>query len=162
VDWTTTVLTNDEAVKVPRYRGIESPFGDIWEWMDGISVYHSVSPRASYSYIIDNPNYFSDGAVNLGRARAVISLALTSGYVKTITFSAHGDPLPSAIGGDATTYWCDYYYTPQDVATAAWYAPIVGGNANNGAGAGFGCVYSNIGASDPTPLIGSRLCFLGS
>jgi len=162
VDWTTTVLTNDEAVKVPRYRGIESPFGDIWEWMDGISIYHSVSPRASYSYIIDNPNYFSDGAVNLGRARAVISLALTSGYVTTITFSAHGDPLPSAVGGDATTYWCDYFYTPQNVGTAGWYAPFVGGSAGNGASAGFGYVYSDFGASDTYANLGSRLCFLGS
>jgi hypothetical protein len=162
VDWTTTVLTDDENVKVPRYRGIESPFGDIWEWMDGISIYHSVSPRASYSYIIDNPNYFSDGAVNLGRARAVMSLCLSSGYVQTIVFGSHGDPLPSAIGGGATTYWCDYFYTPQNVGTAGWYAPIVGGNAPNGAYAGFGSVSSNNGASDSASYFGSRLCFLGS
>jgi hypothetical protein len=162
VDWTTTVLTNDEAVKVPRYRGIESPFGDIWEWMDGISVYHSVSPRASYSYIIDNPNYYSDGAVNLGKARAVIGLALTSNYVTTIVFGSNGDLLPSAVGGSATTYWCDYFYTPQNVGTAGWYAPLVGGNADNGASAGFGNVNSSYGASFTYTTLGSRLCFLGS
>jgi hypothetical protein len=162
VDWTTTVLTNNEAVKVPRYRGIESPFGDIWEWLDGISIYHSVSPRASYSYIIDNPNYFADGATNLGKARAVISLALTSGYVTTIAFGSHGDPLPSAVGGDATTYWCDYFYTPQNVGAAGWYAPIVGGGATDGADAGFGGVRSNDVASHTTPSLGSRLVFLGS
>jgi hypothetical protein len=162
VAFTTTVLTNDEAVKIPRYRGIESPFGDIWEWMDGISIYHSVSPRASYAYIIDNPNYFSDGAVNLGRARAVISLALSSGYVATITFGSHGDPLPATIGADPTTYWCDYFYTPQNVGTAGWYAPLVGGSATDGATAGFGTVNSHRGASAATTHLGSRLCFLGS
>jgi len=150
-----------QTFKVPRYRGIESPFGDIWEWMDGISIYHSVSPRASYSYIIDNPNYFSDGAVNLGRARAVISLALTSGSVKTIAFGSHGDPLPSAVGGDATTYWCDYFYTPQPVVSSAWYAPVVGGYAAYCSAAGFGYVAAINVATDTHTTVGSRLCCFG-
>jgi hypothetical protein len=162
VAWTTTVLTNDENVKIPRYRGIESPFGDIWEWMDGISVYHSVSPRASYAYIIDNPNYFSDGAINLGKARAVIGLALTSNYVTTIAFGSNGDFLPSAVGGNATTYWCDYFYTPQNVGSSGWYAPIVGGDAIAEANAGFGNIRSARGVSDTYTTIGSRLVFLGS
>ncbi len=154
--------TSTTSTGVPRYRGIESPFGDIWEWMDGISIYHSVSPRASYAYIIDNPNYFSDNNVNLGKARAVMSLSLSPGRVTTIVFGPHGDLLPSAIGGGSTTYWCDYFYTPQNVGTAGWYAPFVGGDAIVGADAGFGYVYSDSGASVTYTEVGSRLCFLGS
>jgi len=160
VAWTTTVLTTNMEVKIPRYRGIESPFGDIWEWMDGISIYHSVTPAASYVYIIDNPNYFSDGAVNLGKARAVLSLSYSSGWVSSVIFGAHGDLLPSATGGSGQ--WPDYFYTPQPVGTAGWYAPFVGGNAVYGAPAGFGTVYSYHEASDAFTSIGSRLCFFGS
>ena len=162
VNYTTTVLTTNENVKIPRYRGIESAFGDIWEWMDGCNIYHSVSPRASYAYISENPNYYADNAVNLSRARALQSLSVSSGYIKSISFGVYGDPLPAAIGGSGVTFWDDYYYTPQPVSTAGWYAPLVGGSAYSGASAGFGCVHSHYGASSANTLLGSRLCFLGS
>jgi len=159
VAYTTTVLINNEAVKIPRYRGIESPFGDIWEWMDGCNIYHSVSPRASYAYVSENPNYFADDANNLGRARAVQSISTTSGYVKTICFGSYGDPLPVSIGADGSTYWSDYFYTSQPVSAAGWYAPLVGGTAYTEAPAGFGYVSSNSEASAAITTAGSRLVF---
>lgn len=162
VSYTTTVLTTNENVKIPRYRGIESPFGDIWEWMDGCNIYHSVSPRASYAYVTENPNYFADDAANLGRARAVQILSTSSGYVQTISAGTYGDPLPAIVGAGETTFWCDYYYTPQPVATAGWYAPFVGGAANDGALAGFGYVRSYGGVSLAVTILGSRLVYLGS
>lgn len=154
--------TGTNSVFIARYRGIENPFGDIWEWLDGVSIYHSVSPLASYAYVSENPNYYADGATNLSRARALQRLSTSSGYVKYICFGSSGDPIPATIGAGTTKYWCDYFYTSQPVATSAWYAPIVGGTAYYGAGAGFGCVYSDLGASNAGTDFGSRLVFLGS
>ena len=152
--------TTTTSTGVPRYRGIESPFGDIWELMDGCNIYHSVSPRASYAYISENPNYYADDAGDLGRARAVVSLAIETGYIQTIYFGSYGDPLPAIVGG---AYWADYFYTPQPgLATSGWYIPLVGGTANAGAYAGFGYVSSGSVASGKYTDIGSRLCFLGS
>jgi len=152
--------TTTTSTGVSRYRGIENPYGDIWELMDGCNIYHCVSPRASYAYISENPNYYADDAGNLGRARAVVSLAIETGYIQTIYFGSYGDPLPATIGG---AYWADYFYTPQPgLATSGWYAPLVGGAAHSGATAGFGYVSSSDGASAANTYAGSRLCFLGS
>lgn len=146
---------------VPRYRGIENPFGHIWKWTDGINV--RISPNAptgdglSKVFVCNDPSKFSDTSytdyVHVGNE------ARTEGYVKAIIFGEWGDIMPTTVGGGATSWFCDYHYT--NIPSAETLRGVLfGGAASYGAYAGFAFAYSNGAPSYSAAYIGSRLCFL--
>ena len=148
-------------VKVPRYRGIENPFGHLWQWTDGINV--RISPNEptgdglSKVFVTDNPEYFNDS--NYNNMSHVGNEARAEGYVKSVIFGEGGEIMPDVVGGGSTTYFCDYHYT--NIPTSeALRGVLFGGSASYGAGAGFGSAYSNRAPSSTNADIGSRLCFI--
>lgn len=157
-EYDSTILTT----YVPRYRGIENPFGHIWKWVDGINI--RISPNTenggdglSKVFVCTDPALFKsngyDGYHHVGDE------ARTEGYVKEMIFGAEGDIIPSVVGGGSTTYYCDYHYT-NIPDTEALRGVIFGGAAANGAYAGLGYANSNISPSGSDSDFGSRLCFL--
>ncbi len=148
---------------VPRYRGIENPFGHIWQWTDGINV--RISPteanggdNVSKVFICEDPSKFKDngydGYSHIGNA------ARNEGYIKEIIFGEGGEIIPlQSIGGGSSTYFCDYNYT--NIPEAELLRGVLfGGNASHGDKCGF--VYSHI-ANSPSysdTLFGTRLCFI--
>jgi hypothetical protein len=147
------------AVKVNSYRGIENPFGDIWEWMDGCNIYHQTDAEGGRSllYRIADFRRFSD-LINLHNTLLTNSLARAQGYVKQVVGGRDGVLMSAVNGAGETTYFCDYNYL-NVTSNAGLRAPIVGGSANNGATAGVGCVYSIYAASSSTAYFGSRLVY---
>lgn len=150
------------AVQVPRYRGLENPFGHIWQWTDGINV--RISPDSdnggdglSKVFVTDNPEYFNDS--NYDNMSYIGNEARSDGYIKEIIFGEGGEIMPSVVGGSSTTYFCDYHYT-NIPATETLRGVLFGGNANSGANAGFGSAYSYYAPSKTSAHIGSRLCFI--
>ena len=148
-------------VKVPRYRGIENPFGHLWQWTDGINV--RISPNEptgdglSKVFVTDNPEYFNDS--NYDGYSHVGNEVRTEGYVKSVIFGEGGEIMPDVVGGGSTTYFCDYHYT--NIPTSeALRGVLFGGDANDGAGAGFGYANSNNAPSAANASLGSRLCFI--
>ena len=149
-------------VKVARYRGIENPFGHLWQWTDGINV--RISPTTenggdglSKVFVTDNPEYFNDS--NYNNMSHVGNEARAEGYVKSVIFGEGGEIMPDVVGGGSTTYFCDYHYT--NIPTSeALRGVLFGGAALNGADAGFGYAYSYSAPSTTTAYIGSRLCFI--
>lgn len=148
-------------VKVPRYRGIENPFGHIWQWTDGINV--RISPNEptgdglSKVFVTDNPEYFNDS--NYNNMSHVGNEARAEGYVKSVIFGEGGEIMPDVVGGGSTTYFCDYHYT--NIPTSeALRGVLFGGGAYYGAGAGFGYAYSSYTPSNTSAFLGSRLCFI--
>ena len=148
-------------VKVPRYRGIENPFGHIWQWTDGINV--RISPNEptgdglSKVFVTDNPEYFNDG--NYNNMSHVGNEARAVGYVKSVIFGEGGEIMPDVVGGGSTTYFCDYHYT--NIPTSeALRGVLFGGSAYRGASAGFCYAYSDDSPSDTNANVGSRLCFI--
>ncbi len=144
------------SVKVNRYRGIENPFGDIWEWCDGGSVFHEGAGGNSKFYSCDNPVNFADGTSNNYEYRA--NLPTAEGYPKFMYHDDKGIFLPKTNGGGSTTYYCDYFYTPGLIN--AWRALLRGGIANNGSYAGFVYLGTFLAASSANAYIGARLCYL--
>ena len=144
------------AVKVNRYRGIENPFGDIWEWIDGASVFNEGKGGVSKFYTCDNPANFADGTATNYDHRANLPIANTCPI--SMWHDDKGIFIPKDGGGDAATYWCDYYYTSGLVD--AWRALRRGGHAHSLSDAGF--VYLNTYNSATTRYsnIGARLCYL--
>ena len=87
-------------------------------------------------------------------------LALSSGYVKAITFDRCLFGLPATVGGAATTYMADYTYrnnadTSEEVAGAR--CCLIGGYWTYGSVAGPGCVSLDGAVGSSSGPIGARL-----
>lgn len=147
---------------VPRYRGVENPFGHIWQWTDGINV--RISPTVenggdglSKVFVCSNPALFKDNGYD-GYSH-VGNEARNEGYVKEIIGGEYGEIMPAVVGGGSTTYFCDYHYT--NIPTAETLRGVLfGGNAYSGAYAGFASATSYYAPSIAGASFGSRLCFI--
>lgn len=149
-------------VMVPRYRGIENPFGHIWQWTDGINI--RISPTEanggdglSKVFVCTDPAKFSDSGYD-GYAH-VGNEARAEGHVKEMIFGEGGEIMPSVVGGGSTTYFCDYHYT-NIPTTEALRGVLFGGAANFGAYAGFAYASTFNAPSHTSAAVGSRLCFI--
>ena len=153
--------TNVFTVKVPRYRGIENPFGHLWQWTDGINV--RISPNEpdgdglSKVYVCSDPSKFND--TNYDGYTYVGDEARTVAFVKSVIFGEGGEIMPDVVGGGSTTYFCDYHYTNIPAAETLR-GVLFGGYAAYGAYAGFVCAHSNSAPSFAYAYVGSRLCFI--
>ena len=143
-------------VKVNRYRGVELPFGEIWEWCDGASEFFEGAGGVGKFYTCDNPANFADGTAVNYDYRA--NIPTSNGYVNTMTHDEKGIFIPKAVAGGAATYFCDYYYQPGLVN--AWRALVRGGGADNTAAAGFVYLYTYYSAANAAASIGCRLCYI--
>lgn len=149
-------------VMVPRYRGVENPFGHVWQWTDGINI--RISPTEenggdglSKVFVCTDPAKFSDSGYD-GYAH-VGNEARAEGYVKEVIFGEGGEIMPSVVGGGSSTYFCDYHYT--NIPTAeALRGVLFGGSAHLGASAGFASAHSYLAPSSTSANVGSRLCFI--
>ena len=110
-----SVHGEDNAVKktfaVPRYRGVENPFGHLWKWTDGIKIIIQSEAAGGLSkmYICDDPSKFTNSGVGNYEYRGDISRK--EGYVKQLVLGEDGDIMPLAVGAGSTTFFCDYFYT---------------------------------------------------
>lgn len=112
------------------YRGIENPFGDLFEFIDGIffnnnRIYYCKNP-SDYSDTLDTKKYSLMAGV----------LPSGNGYVSQLNFNSSNPycRLPSevSISSDSDSYYGDYF-----VATTSDYnIPIFGGSYLTGANAG--------------------------
>ena len=161
-----TALTSDGGTKytcnVPRYRGIENPFGHVWKWTDGINI--QINPTAenggndlSKVYTCNDPSKFND--TNYDGYAYIGNEARAEGYVTTLIFGETGCMLPSAVGGSSSTYYCDYHYT-NIPTTVTLRGLLLGGFAASGAGDGLSCAGSSFVPSYTNANFGSRLCFI--
>ena len=148
--------------QVPRYRGIENPFGHLWQWTDGINV--RISPTTanggddlSKVFVCSDPSKFNDS--NYTGYSHVGNEARDGGYVKEVIFGEGGEIMPKTVGGGSTTYFCDYHYT-NIPTTEALRGVLFGGNAHYGARAGLVCASSDNAPSHAHTNVGSRLCFI--
>ena len=144
---------------VPRYRGVENPFGHIWKWTDGCKciIQSEASGGLSKFYVCDNPaNFTSSGTTNYDYRG---NLPRSEGYVKALILGEDGEIMPLAVGGGSTTYFCDYFYTNIPTSGESERGVLFGGYAHYGANAGFVCAAAYNTATAAGASIGSRLCF---
>src|SRR5690606_23368243 len=96
---------------VPRWRGIENPFGHLWKWVSGINLLIQADGNGgkSYAYRQDNPTLWSDA--NVDNYVLIGEVPRVSEYINTMIFGEGGDLLPSQTGGSTSTFWADRWYT---------------------------------------------------
>ena len=162
-----TAKNDDESITktfdVPRYRGVENPFGHIWKWTDGCNIQVSATQEnggtgLSKAFICHDPANFQDS--NYANYSHVGNIDRAGGYVKEVLFGLGGEILPKVAGGGSTTYFCDNHYTNIPTSGEALRGLLFGGHAITSATAGLACAYSNTAPKLTNTHIGSRLCFI--
>lgn len=145
--------------KCNRYRGIENPFGHVWKHTDDvISVYIS-GYGARFWYKCDSPDHFGDSISNDNSYyKNIAANAVVTGYKTKIATTSTCDFFAlSCNNGSETTYWCDYNWDNTD---GSLHCLLIGGNSDDGGGAGLFYLNSNDGVGRSAASIGSRLTYL--
>lgn len=139
-------LINTAAV---QYRGIENPWGNVFEWIDGINVNNRVP------YICTEPNSYADDTTS-NYTSSGITLP-NSGWIKGLGFSS---AFPWALlpdttgGGSATTYIPDYINS-----SSGWSVLDVSGCYTNASIAGLFYLDASQSSGISSQYIGARLQF---
>ena len=151
--------TQSYTFQVPRWRGFDNPFGDIWTNLDGIVI---DTPTTGVSdtgvlptaYIITDPEKYTDN-LEEAKTNAVRSLQQPhgEGYIKEWHIGVNADMIPKAVGGTSSTYMCDYYWVNYDDTPETL---IVGGRLLNGSLAGLGYFGSHLHVGGVFPHVGFR------
>lgn len=152
VDKSTTVPT--KTFKVPRWRGFDNPFGDIWTNLDGIILERTAANQPSSVYTTSNPSAFGDDNTAKGKMTVAGKEIASDGYTKDFDLGSKGEIIPSVIGGSTTTYMCDYHWC--NTASTSLRTLVVGGGATNGGTAGLGDFYSGNGVGSVGSAVGFR------
>lgn len=152
VDESTTVPT--KTFKVPRWRGFDNPFGDIWTNLDGIILERTAANQPSSVYTTSNPSAFGDDNTAKGKMTVAGKEIASDGYTKDFDLGSKGEIIPSVVGGSATTYMCDYHWC--NAASTSLRTLVVGGSASHGGNAGFGDFDSSNGVGNVNSNVGFR------
>jgi hypothetical protein len=78
----------------------------------------------------------------------------SDGYIKAFNLGETAEIIPSAVGGSATTYICDYHYC--NASSTALRTLRVGGGAHDGGLAGLGSFNSFFGVGGAFSFVGFR------
>ena len=148
----TTLAT--KTFKVPRWRGFDNPFGDIWTNLDGIILERTEANQPSSVYTTTDTSAFGDDNTAKGKMTVAGTEVASDGYIKAFDLGEKGEIIPSAVGGSNTTYMCDYHYC--NASSTALRTLIVGGNVYNGGIAGLGYFYSLYGVGIASTSVGFR------
>lgn len=152
INESTTVAS--KTFKVPRWRGFDNPFGDIWTNLDGIILERTAANQPSSVYTTTDPTAFGDDNTAKGKMTVAGTEIASDGWIKDYDLGETGEIIPSVVGGSATTYMCDYHYC--NASSTALRTLFVGGCAHHGGSAGLGCFYSSYGVGIAATDVGFR------
>lgn len=159
--------TGTKTVNVPRYRGIENPFGHVWKNVIDVVV----AGTDNSVYICKDYTKFGtfEGGTNPTAEQLITAgyelqdfkeSTITSQYVKKLVNNNQADLFPTVVGNgaSATTYYCDYHWTN---ATATPRTLLIGGSSDDGSAAGLFSLYSSHGLDSSGATVGTRITFYG-
>ena len=159
--------TGTKVVNVPRYRGIENPFGHVWKNVIDVVV----AGTDNSVYICKDYTKFGtfEGGTNPTAEQLIAAgyelqdfkeSTITDQYVKKLVNNNQADLFPTVVGNgaSATTYYCDYHWTS---ATATPRTLLIGGFSGYGSLAGLFCLNSLDGLDNSDADVGTRITFYG-
>lgn len=159
--------TGTKVVNVPRYRGIENPFGHVWKNVIDVVV----AGTDNSVYICKDYTKFGtfEGGTNPTAEQLIAAgyelqdfkeSTITGQYVKKLVNNNQADLFPTVVGNgaSATTYYCDYHWTS---ATATPRTLLIGGRSGIGSGAGLFALGSSNGLDLSNASVGTRITFYG-
>lgn len=161
------VSTGTKTVNVPRYRGIENPFGHVWKNVIDVVV----AGTDNSVYICKDYTKFGtfEGGTNPTAEQLIAAgyelqdfkeSTITGQYVKKLVNNNQADLFPTVVGNgaSATTYYCDYHWTG---ATATPRTLLISGRSDYGSRAGLFSLASCDGLGLSHARVGTRITFYG-
>lgn len=109
----TKFITNQK-MQMPRWRGFDNPFGDIWINLDGIIIDADANNHPNnmdWVYTCQDASNYSD-SINSSYQK-VGERIHESGYITSFDLGNAAHIIPHTVGGSSTTYMCDLN-TPGD------------------------------------------------
>lgn len=159
--------TGTKVVNVPRYRGIENPFGHVWKNVIDVVV----AGTDNSVYICKDYTKFGtfEGGTNPTAEQLIAAgyelqdfkeSTITNQYVKKLVNNNQADLFPAVVGNgaSATTYYCDYHWTN---AVATPRTLLIGGASADGSDAGLFALYSYYELDRSHAAVGTRITFYG-
>lgn len=142
-------------IRVPRWHGIENPFGDIDNVVDGviINAFNIIDEGVKYNevYATDDPSLYSDS--DYSKMRVVGIETNKAEYIKEWALGNTAEIIPRLMGGNTTQYKCDYHWVN---LSAGLRTLVFGGSANDGGSAGLGGFNTAHNIDDTSVYIGFR------
>lgn len=140
--------------KCNRYRGIENPFGHVWKHTDDVISIYGGGYRTWYKSI--KPEQFANNKNT--SYKPLTTATVVTGYKTEIRATPTCDFFAAACtNGSESTYWCDYNWDNTDTSE---HCLLIGGDSDNGGGAGLFALTSDDGVGTSYSIIGSRLTYL--
>lgn len=159
--------TGTKTVNVPRYRGIENPFGHVRKNVIDVVV----AGTDNSVYICKDYTKFGtfEGGTNPTAEQLIAAgyelqdfkeSTITGQYVKKLVNNNQADLFPTIVGNGAstTTYYCDYHWTIPVVTPRTL---LIGSHSGNGSGAGLFALVSSFGLGASYAYVGTRITFYG-
>lgn len=140
-------LGNDGTYSV-IYRGIEDPYGNIWQFIDGINI------QNHKPYICYDANKYAVDTFTGSYHALNYAMPSANGYASKLGYDSNNPlvSLTTEVAGSSTTNMCDYYYQ-QDGNRIA----LVGGRWHDGLKCGLWCWSLIETSSYAWTSIGARL-----
>ena len=159
--------TGTKVVNVPRYRGIENPFGHVWKNVIDVVVagtdnsVYICKDYTKFGTFEGGTNPTAEQLIAAGYELQDFKESTTTGqYVKKLVNNNQADLFPTVVGNGAgaTTYYCDYHWTD---ATATPRTLLIGSSSVNGSAAGLFGLNSSGGLGYSNAPVGTRITFYG-
>ena len=153
----TTQTTETENGKVAvSYRGIENPYGNIWKWVEGITMYGDGTMAGGMPYICDSTTFTEDTTTGYTPAGFVVP---KKGYISAFGYANEDLDwlfVASETNGSDSLPVGDYTFIAENLND--YRAGFIGGGWDGSSSAG--CFYWRLypSASHRNRGIGGRLC----
>lgn len=159
--------TGTKVVNVPRYRGIENPFGHVWKNVIDVVVagidnsVYICKDYTKFGTFEGDTNPTAEQLIAAGyELQDFKESTITSQYVKKLVNNNQADLFPAIVGNgaSATTYYCDYHWTN---AIATPRTLLIGSGSGYGSTAGLFVLFSYDGLGTSVATVGTRITFYG-
>lgn len=159
--------TGTMVVKVPRYRGIENPFGHVWKNVIDVVVagtdnsVYICKDYTKFGTFEGGNNPTEEQLIAAGYELQDFKESTINQYVKKLVNNNQADLFPTVVGNGvsaAETYYCDYHWTS---ATTTPRTLLIGGTSANGSSAGLFSLFSYHGLDLSAASVGTRITFYG-
>ncbi len=167
VEYTDAQYYTSRTFKVPRYRGIENPFGHIWKNLidvvlsgteNGGNCVYVCKDYTQFNTTITTNNFSEDAKKKY--IKQPFTDCAKNGYLKELVGTNFGDLFCKECIGDSIKYYCDYHWQTNHTNSNA-YTLLIGCSSAHGADAGLFSLNSGLWVDHSYGNVGTRLTFYG-
>ena len=150
--------------QVPRYRGVENPFGHVWTAEDGLNVLASPDTEdggdgLSRAFVCGDPRKFSDTDVTGYDYVGDMSREYNKN-ISDILFGSGGEIVAKETGGLSSQYFCDRTFAGIPSSRSVMKTSYGGAGNNRDGIAGLVCISTDEVRTSKSTRSGTRLCFI--